>query len=44
MNATDEIISIIKTATPVEMICIHAIVKIVAPDPPPIPLKTAGAN
>lgn len=37
MNTTDEIISIIKTATPVEMICIHAIVKIVAPDPPLYP-------
>lgn len=44
MNTTDEIVSIIKSATPVEMICIHAIVKIVAPDPPPIPLKTAVAN
>lgn len=36
MNTTDEIISIIKTATPVEMICIHVIVKIVAPDSPPL--------
>lgn len=35
MNTTDEIVSIIKSATPVEMICIHALMKIVAPDSPP---------